>query len=296
MLTGEYLVLIGAKALALPLRQGQSMQVDFTAENSFKILWSASDPDGLWFKAELSFNQEVIYESTSDETIARKLVALLNAARSLNPDFLTYQGFYSINTHMTFRKNWGWGSSSTLISNIAWWANVDPFALNRLISKGSGYDIACARASTPLFYQLLNGVPDVAEVQFKPLFSGNTAFIFLGQKQDTNSEINRFTPDQESLAAQVQEVSAISAQMTLAENQQQFNYLIDRHESILSQVLNRQPVKEMLFPDFEGSIKSLGAWGGDFILASSPQSFSYTRRYFEEKGYPATFTWQELIR
>jgi len=38
----------------------------------------------------------------------------------------------------------GLGSSSTLIVNISKWANVDPFQVHKLISKGSGYDIAAS--------------------------------------------------------------------------------------------------------------------------------------------------------
>ena len=52
------------------------------------------------------------------------------------------------------------------------------------------------------------------------------------------------------------------------------------------------PVKKRLFPDYPGSIKSLGAWGGDFILATGTES---EREYFKEKGYTTLRSYRELI-
>lgn len=296
MLTGEYLVLSGAKALALPLRCGQAMEIEFVPGNPLTISWSASDPDGVWFEAELIFKPDLTFKSASDPEIAQRLVYLLNAARSLNPGFLSHCGLYSINNEMSFRRNWGWGSSSTLISNLGWWANVDPFKLNSLVSDGSGYDIACARSGTPLFYLLRNGLPEMEEILFNPPFYEQIAFIYLGRKQDTSCEIQHFNPDPQILNAAIEEISEISGQIATASSLSLFNILIDRHESILSRVLGRATVKETLFPGFDGSVKSLGAWGGDFIMASSPHDLAYTRRFFEEKGYPTTFSWKEIIR
>ena len=42
MLTGEYLVLKGATALALPLNLGQDMCVDTLDDNDGRIYWNAS--------------------------------------------------------------------------------------------------------------------------------------------------------------------------------------------------------------------------------------------------------------
>ena len=41
MLTGEYLVLKGATALALPLKLGQSLDVEVSEENENRIYWNA---------------------------------------------------------------------------------------------------------------------------------------------------------------------------------------------------------------------------------------------------------------
>lgn len=296
MLTGEYLVLAGAKALALPLRKGQAMEIEFTPGQSTKIEWLASDPNGLWFEAELAFEPHLACVTASDPVIAQKLIHLLNAAQSLNPDFLSAPGSYSVNNQMSFNRKWGWGSSSTLISNLAWWAGIDPFELNRLVSDGSGYDIACARSDLPVFYKLQNGVAKTEEIPFHPVFHERIAFIYLGNKQDTSLEISRFVPDPQFLIPAVEEISEITSQIAKTNNLSLFNSLVDKHESILSKVLNHATVKEMHFPDFGGSIKSLGAWGGDFILASSSENYDTTIQYFNERGYPIAFPWKELIR
>ena len=36
----------------------------------------------------------------------------------------------------------------------------------------------------------------------------------------------------------------------------------------MSKLTSKEKIKDKLFNDFDGEIKSLGAWGGDFILAS----------------------------
>ena len=42
------------------------------------------------------------------------------------------------------------------------------------------------------------------------------------------------------------------------------------------------PGYDLAFKDFYGQTKSLGSWGGDFILASGDNE---TPKYFKEKGY-----------
>jgi hypothetical protein len=43
-------------------------------------------------------------------------------------------------------------------------------------------------------------------------------------------------------------------------------------------------------------VKSLGAWGGDFFLASTNKwTFEEVRKYFENKGLMTVFKWNDLI-
>ena len=64
------------------------------------------------------------------------------------------------------------------------------------------------------------------------------------------------------------------------------------HEKILSNYLKRDPVKKLHFADFDGAIKSLGAWGGDFVLACGPNN---SPDYFLEKGYTTVLPFEKII-
>ena len=87
------------------------------------------------------------------------------------------------NTHLDFDPNWGLGSSSTLISLLAQWANVNPYELLKMTMGGSGYDIACATASQPIIYRLENGSPIVEKADFKPAFADKLYFVYQGHSR-----------------------------------------------------------------------------------------------------------------
>ena len=54
-----------------------------------------------------------------------------------------------VETQLEFPREWGLGSSSTLISNLGLWAETDPYDLLSATLGGSGYDIAAARSESP---------------------------------------------------------------------------------------------------------------------------------------------------
>jgi hypothetical protein len=61
----------------------------------------------------------------------------------------------------------------------------------------------------------------------------------------------------------------------------------------MSQILRKTTVKERLFSDYPGAIKSLGAWGGDFILAVGNDT---TPTYFKNKGYTIVLEYRNMVR
>ena len=71
-----------------------------------------------------------------------------------------------------------------------------------------------------------------------------------------------------------------------------FQNCIIKRESILSKYLEIIPIKENLFKDYDGEIKSLGAWGGDFILAAGPLS---SPEYFKNKGFRTVLKYNEML-
>jgi len=153
LIAGEYLVLKGAKALAVPLTKGQDLTVEKTNTPGL-LFWNSREFGNTWFTSKFDTSLFQLME-TSDPKIADDLLNILKTARDLNPDFLADKQFgLLVTTNLEFRREWGFGSSSSLISNIADWAKIDPMALHRKVSNGSGYDVAAARQNGPFFFQI----------------------------------------------------------------------------------------------------------------------------------------------
>lgn len=297
LLTGEYLVLDGAKSLALPTKFGQDLIVEKIKES--QIIWGSFKHTGeCWFEAVFDLPKLRLVSCTfnSDkegnaEFIAESLLEILRAARNLNPDFLSSENGFVVKTELSFPRDWGLGSSSTLINSIASWAKVDAFKLLWNSFKGSGYDIACAQNNSPILYQIEDNNPKVEQVEFNPTFKENLFFIHLNEKQDSKEGIAKFRESKQHIEKEIKMISAISDAFLSAESLQDFDRLIVEHERIISSIIKLKPVKEKLFPDYFGEIKSLGAWGGDFILATGPSCPSY----FKEKGYNTVVRYNEMI-
>ena len=77
-----------------------------------------------------------------------------------------------------------------------------------------------------------------------------------------------------------------------ATNLKSFQTQLENHELILSGILELKPVKELLFPDFNRTVKSLGAWGGDFVMVVSNEN---PKGYFKSKGFETTLSFEEMI-
>jgi mevalonate kinase len=292
LLTGEYVVLDGAKALALPTKYGQDLTVEI-GENR-EIHWKSFDSDGsIWFEGVLSFD-EIIAEKNPHaiDTVKSTLTEILHEAWLLNPDFISQEG-YAIETHLTFPKHWGLGTSSTLINNIAQWLNIDAFQLLKNSFGGSGYDIACAQNDTPIIYQLENEAPNVTKVDFNPAFAENLYFVYLNRKQSSKAAIasyynNRLIDLQQHIAA----IDRITETILKAENVGVFARALEKHESIMSDIVEMKTAKETFFPDFHGVIKSLGGWGGDFVLVVSKEN---PAEYFTSRGFNTIVAYRDMI-
>lgn len=295
LLFGEYFVLEGAKSLAIPTQLGQSLSV--TAQTSLLkgLSWKSFDHENiLWFEAY--FDEHLDIKHCSDDAIARTLQTILFVAKQLNKKFIDDAFYYDIETRLQFPKEWGLGSSSTLIANIAQWAQVDAFDLFFNSFKGSGYDIACALNNLPITYELKDEKPVWAEVDFKPPFIENIAFVYLDKKQNSREGIQHFKQKSSLWYKELELTSAITKKALSCQSINTFMDLIDEHEAIVAQALELKPVKELLFQGFKGSIKSLGAWGGDFVMVASVLPFSDIKNYFNQKGYTTIIPYIEMIR
>ena len=298
MLTGEYLVLEGATALAVPTKFGQDLSVEIIKEP--QLIWGSFTHTGdCWFEAvfelpklrlvNATFNSE---KEGSADFIAETLQDILVEARKLNPEFLQSEQGFLVKTNLTFPRDWGLGTSSTLINNIAQWAKVDAFQLLWNSFSGSGYDIANAQYNTPILYALNNQKPVVNKVDFIPSFSEKLFFIHLNKKQDSKDGIARFKEKRKKIHNEIQLVSEISRQLILEQKLSEFEKLIQEHEKIISSIIELPTVKKRLFPDYFGTLKSLGAWGGDFILATGNKD---TPQYFKAKGYTTILRYSDMV-
>ena len=288
LLTGEYIILNGALSLASPTKFGQHLK--FEENQSNLINWKSFNYDGnIWFECSIK-NENLEIKSTSSKKISNTLIKIINHIRDYNPSFLKENGS-DILTNLTFDKNWGLGSSSTLISNLAKLSGVDPYILNNKIFSGSGYDIACADSISPIVYQLNKDQKTIDEVSFKPSFYEKIYFIYLNNKQSSISEIENYNKNRASNSI-IKEISNITSTILKCNSIEEFNKLIESHELIISKLISKSTVKETLFKDFNGSIKSLGAWGGDMIMATS---YDDPNKYFREKGYSTILKFDELL-
>ncbi|ARV06548.1 GHMP kinase [Polaribacter sp. SA4-10] len=298
LLTGEYVVLEGAKSLAVPTKFGQDLIVEKIREP--QLIWGSFTNSGeCWFEAvfdlqklrlvNCSFNSD---KEGNAEFIAETLLTILQEAKKLNPDFLQTKNGFVVKTNLTFPRDWGLGSSSTLINSIASWANIDAFKLLWNSFKGSGYDIACAQNNSPIFYQLENKKPIVEQVAFNPSFKENLFFVHLNKKQDSKEGIAKFRETKQHIEKEIKMISEISDAFLSVKSLEDFNRLIVEHEKIISSIIKVKTVKENLFPAYFGEIKSLGAWGGDFVLATGN---STTPAYFKNKGFETILSYSEMV-
>lgn len=292
LITGEYLILDGAKGLALPTKMGQNLNVDET--NSGSIHWKSQDADGsVWFEDQLSFQEIKEQNSTSTETIKATLLKILQVADSMNSNILSDSKGLSITTQLSFPRNWGLGTSSTLINNIAQWFQIDAFELLHISFGGSGYDIACAQTNSPITFALLESKPRVEKVIFEPEFTENLYFVYLNQKRNSKSAIADYHSNKTAqLSSYIATINELTKELIEANNLEIFTQLLHQHETVLSEILKTKTIKETLFPDFNGTIKSLGAWGGDFVLVSSKEN---PTSYFVTKGYETVIPYGEMI-
>ncbi len=289
LLTGEYAILDGAKSLALPTKFGQSLKV--LPSNGNLLHWkSFNEKNEPWFEALIAIPSFELKQSSNQE-VAEKLVQVLTAARNLNPDFLSSALGFDIETKLDFPSNWGLGSSSTLINNIAQWAQVDAHQLLWNSFGGSGYDISCAQYDNPIVYQLDAGKPAIQEINFNPLFKDRLFFVHLNKKQDSRQAIANYRKQLFNKSALISNITSITEKILSTEYLEAFESLLIEHESLLSKVLAVEPVKQR-FPDYFGVIKSLGAWGGDFVLATGNEK---TPDYFKDKGFNTILSYKQMV-
>ena len=302
LITGEYVVLDGALALAVPTKFGQSLEVETVNEEI--IHWIAFDHLGkIWFEDRFQIKKIIgefqrtdnstLKEPRKIEEVSSRLFQILEQAHLLNPEILTTGKGCKVETRIDFPNNWGLGSSSTLLNNIAQWFKIDAFLLLEKTFGGSGYDIAAAQNNHAFTYQISQNNRSVLTVGFNPVFKKNLFFVHLNRKQNSRASITHYKQQsKEILEETISKISALTSRFISCESLEEFKLLIEIHEISISKIVNIAKIKSELFPDYPGAIKSLGGWGGDFILATGGEK---EQTYFRKKGFDTIISYSNMI-
>lgn len=288
LLTAEYAVLGGATALAVPTKLGQWLEVK--GIDTPEIRWKSIDEKGaIWYENQFD---KTTFLPQQQNTIGNRLQELFLEIVAQNSNAFTSSTGFSFVTTLDFNRDWGLGSSSTLISLLAQWGTVNPFQLQQQVFGGSGYDVACATAKGAIHYARTNPLqPTITPIDFSPNHKDHLFFVHLNQKQDSQKAVAQF--DRKRLTpSKLAEISSLTEAFSKAESVEGFQELMRTHEELVGGLLGATPVQKRLFSDYKGDIKSLGAWGGDFVLACGDAT---TPAYFAEKGYKTCLSYDALI-
>lgn len=289
-------MLDGGLALAVPTQLGQSMTIQYGQVAPRKMLWQSRDEAGeIWFEAFFDVSSLQFINGT-DEAACKRLTTIFQQIRQIHPNFWSDKGGIRIQTTLEFPRAWGLGTSSTLINNLALWSETDPFLLLKNSFGGSGYDIACARTQSPILYQIRDQRPHYVEVNYYPEFIDHLYLVYLGKKMNSRTGIAHYRSKVHQPEAYIQSINKLVSKVIATRSLAEFESMVEAHEDLISETLDLPQAKELYFKDFEGTIKSLGAWGGDFVLATTRQSDVTVRQYFNERGFEVVLNFKELVK
>lgn len=259
------------------------------------LVWNSYDHTGKkWFSSHISL-YDFSAVATKDEEVSKKLQNLLKNCVRLNSEFLSKWNGFKVETFLQFPRDWGLGSSSTLFCTLAEWADVNALELFFKVENGSGYDVACGLAADTITYICSDDEVGYTPVDFAPAYRDSLYFVHLGKKQDSKEGVKDYFSKVKKKKDLVEQISAITDAVLEAKKLSDFEQLMLKHEEIIAAAMGYTAVKEELFSDYWGVCKSLGAWGGDFILATSEKSKEETQKYFADKGYTTCLPYEDMI-
>lgn len=289
MLTSEYFAIDGALVLAVPTKLGQEFFYEKKEDGKSIVFWEAYHQNKIWLKAVIDYADWQIIQ-TNIPANAEFILKVLKNVQSLSEIQLQSTHTYHLKTNLQFPSDFGLGSSSTLMNNLAEWSGIDPFRLNTVSLGGSGYDIAVAKSKSAVLYQ---NKPDIyfEKVDFSPKFKDDLIFIHLNQKQDSRQGIRLYQSKVKSQKL-VDEFSDLTRKILLCDELEKFSDLMLLHEQNISDFIEIPTVKSRIFADCPSFVKSLGAWGGDFVMSAKFEGF---KDYFWGKGFSTVFTWSDLV-
>jgi len=259
------------------------------------LVWVGYDSKGeKWFSSHISL-YDFSAVDTTDEVVSKKLQKILKNCVRLNSEFLSKWNGFKVETHLDFPRDWGLGSSSTLYCTLAEWADINALELFFKVENGSGYDVACGLAGESITYVCSDEEVGYTPVDFSPAYTDKLYFVHLGKKQDSSEGVKDYFAKGKKQKQLVPQITAITDAVLEATKLADFEQLMTKHENLIAEAMGYQTVKEQHFSDYWGVCKSLGAWGGDFILVTSEKTADETKAYFASKGFDTCLPYSELI-
>ncbi len=291
LLTSEYFVLNSANAIVMPTILGQTMNVNIT-NNTNQIDWKSIDVDNnIWLQEIWDYENSFVGRNDESEMLEK----VLSICRELNPK--KFESGLEFETTLEFDRAWGLGSSSSFIALIADFAEINPYELLEKSFGGSGYDIAAAFEQQIFLYNNLNKYePTKIKLDFSKNFLDQLYFVYLEKKQNSRDGILRFRNKIGNDISLISEMNTIVEQFIDSTTIEDFENAIRIHESFISKHLLLDKVSEIYFSDYWGAVKSLGAWGGDYVLVTNTKSEEALKKYMNEKGYYTIFKFLDLIK
>lgn len=289
MLTSEYFAIDGALVLAVATKPGQEFFFEEKDDHNARIFWEAYHQDVLWLSATIDYRSWTVTETNLPENAAFICQVLQQVQQDSSIRFKGNSSYF-LRTNLQFPSDFGLGSSSTLMNNLSEWAEIDAFRLNEKCLGGSGYDIAVAKCGSSVLFQ---NKPKISfqKIQFQPTFKDDLIFIHLNTKQNSREGIQLYRSKEKS-AELIAEFSDLTKKIQLCYDMHTFSDLMIQHEQKIADFLGRSTAKSLYFRDCPVFIKSLGAWGGDFVMS---QKFTGYEAYFREKGFCTIFFWDDII-
>jgi len=289
ILLGEYAVLHGADAICLPLKTGQQLGISEATHKHIHWSWSYKDQVLARFSLDC-VSLEVQESSKGDPSWAQNLLRII---RKFNPHFLKEKGVV-LDFVNFFPPQWGLGASSASISSLCRYAGVNPYEVNKELMGGSGADIACTTARNWFLYRNILPSPPTWELPFLFPHRQNIHFIYSGNKQATASHLSAMSGQEQNETNDWLKANHYVYRLLAGPGLHEMMQIVAEHEDFVSASIRKDKIQTQ-FPDFDGQLKSLGAWGGDFFMSISHRDEDYVKQYFGQRGYEVLFNWKEMV-
>lgn len=282
LLTSEYLVLDDVPGLAIPLSYSQTMTYKKRDDNVISL----TAYDHTW---AIRYSQQRLTNTITWDDLASQCLFFLSTHWYIS-------WWYDFVTQIDFPRERWLGTSSTLISLFAQQSWCDPFLLYNNVCTGSGYDVACAQATSPLIY---NRNPlSLKPISLSSSITDHIFFIYSNKKQTSNTEVQSYRTlypdgiDKNNKKIFSDLIHELISHQDLATR----SHLLTTHDTLLSAILHRPRLTDQL-PRTQDLwvIKPLWARWWDFFLLLSDQKPDHIKNTCKEHGHDVCFSRDEII-